>query len=576
MKQKISKLILAFIMGAGILFSGNASNISAATDATNAPSDWAFEESSIPLHDAILANYPTIDTNGDGYISISEAQAVTGAIALSGKSITGTLNGIENFTSINQLNLSNNQLTGEIPSNIGNITNLNDLRLWTNKLTGSIPTSIGNLSNLTYLSIQNNQLTGSMPASLGNLNNLQHLYLAINKLSGPIPATINNITTLRGLNLSENELSGSIPNLLSLTAILQINVGDNKLSGDIPNEIYALPMLSDFRVNGNKDLVGNPATGFATSTTLNYLDIRGSMLIQASPEIPTLGYHVGTFLYDNLATELLIDNKTSLADGVTQDTINKAQESADFITDTIIKQQWQDDIDLAQQMLNAKDKVDMLLVAPGLNDLKPGITINDIDDAQNLVTALPNGTLKDELQAKIDTARDLLDAKDKVDGLLTKPDLANLQDGVNKGIVDEAQNAVNKLPSGDLKDELQKKIDTANNLLDAKKKTEELLNPDGSIVAGVDQGKINEAQEAVNKLPNGATKTKLQKMIDDAQKQLNQKSEINKASISGGDMASGSAVSTGDSTNLTILYAMLGASFLGLTISMKRGKGQEK
>ena len=58
------------------------------------------------------------------------------------------------------LNLSNNQLTGSIPPEIGNLTNLTYLRLDDNQLTGPIPPEIGNLTNMTYLNLESNQLTG--------------------------------------------------------------------------------------------------------------------------------------------------------------------------------------------------------------------------------------------------------------------------------------------------------------------------------------------------------------------------------------------------------------------------------
>ena len=94
------------------------------------------------------------------------------------------------------LDLSNNQLTGEIPSEIGNLTNLTDLYLYSNQLSGSIPPEIGNLTNLTKLYLNGNQLTGSIPPEIGSLTNLTELWLYNNQLTGIIPETICELTNL--------------------------------------------------------------------------------------------------------------------------------------------------------------------------------------------------------------------------------------------------------------------------------------------------------------------------------------------------------------------------------------------
>ena len=64
------------------------------------------------------------------------------------------------------LDLSNNQLTGSIPPEIGNLTNLEYLYLYNNQLTGVIPESICDLTlNFTdyHFNISNNQLCPPYP-----------------------------------------------------------------------------------------------------------------------------------------------------------------------------------------------------------------------------------------------------------------------------------------------------------------------------------------------------------------------------------------------------------------------------
>ena len=85
------------------------------------------------------------------------------------------------------LALEFNQLTGEIPPELGGLSNLKWLVLFGNQLTGEIPPELGGLSNLTLLYLGGNQLTGEIPPELGGLSNLQGLFLDDNGLTGCVP-----------------------------------------------------------------------------------------------------------------------------------------------------------------------------------------------------------------------------------------------------------------------------------------------------------------------------------------------------------------------------------------------------
>ena len=64
------------------------------------------------------------------------------------------------------LHLGGNQLSGEIPSELGNLANLIELGLSQNQLSGEIPRQLGNLANLGNLELHENQLSGCVPQRL--------------------------------------------------------------------------------------------------------------------------------------------------------------------------------------------------------------------------------------------------------------------------------------------------------------------------------------------------------------------------------------------------------------------------
>ncbi|AQL02352.1 Putative leucine-rich repeat receptor-like protein kinase family protein [Zea mays] len=190
-----------------------------------------------------------------------------------GNNLTGTIpEGIGNCTSFEILDISYNQISGEIPYNIGYLQ-VATLSLQGNRLIGKIPEVIGLMQALAVLDLSENELVGPIPPILGNLSYTGKLYLHGNKLTGHIPPELGNMSKLSYLQLNDNELVGTIPaELGKLTELFELNLANNNLEGHIPANISSCSALNKFNVYGNR-LNGSIPAGFQKLESLTYLNL---------------------------------------------------------------------------------------------------------------------------------------------------------------------------------------------------------------------------------------------------------------------------------------------------------------
>ena len=112
------------------------------------------------------------------------------------------------------LDLPENNLTGQLPEEIGYLRSLKQVFLPYNFLQGTLPSQIGSLANLEDLDLRSADLQGTVPTEIGLLTNLESLSLQFNWMVGPLPSELGLLTNAYSLELYGNNFRGPFPSEL--------------------------------------------------------------------------------------------------------------------------------------------------------------------------------------------------------------------------------------------------------------------------------------------------------------------------------------------------------------------------
>ncbi|KAG8067593.1 hypothetical protein GUJ93_ZPchr0005g15990 [Zizania palustris] len=148
-------------------------------------------------------------------------------LAFQGNSFEGPIPAsLSNLTKLTKLRIGDIVNRSTSMAFISNLTSLNILILRNCMISGDLePVDFSRFAALMFLDMSFNNITGQIPQSILNNGNLQFLFLGNNSLTGRLPDVIS--TSLKVIDFSYNQLTGSYPSWASQNN-LQLNlVGNN-------------------------------------------------------------------------------------------------------------------------------------------------------------------------------------------------------------------------------------------------------------------------------------------------------------------------------------------------------------
>ncbi|XP_048438822.1 LRR receptor-like serine/threonine-protein kinase GHR1 [Pyrus x bretschneideri] len=275
----------------------------------------------------------SIAINDVGLVGDFSFSAITGLtmlqnLSLSNNQLTGTISKVALFQSLEYLDLSSNLFHGLLPSDLVNLKGLVLLNLSSNQFEGILPSSFGKLEQLKFIDFRANGFSGDIMNFLSKMGSVVHLDVSSNLLSGSLDLGLGNssfVSSIQYLNVSHNylvgelfphdgmpyfdslevfdasynQLVGPIPSFNFVVSLRVLRLGNNQLSGSLPEALLqeSSMLLSELDLSHNK-LEG--PVGSITSATLKKFNISSNKL---SGSLPAMVGHCSVIdLSNNMLT----------------------------------------------------------------------------------------------------------------------------------------------------------------------------------------------------------------------------------------------------------------------------------
>ena len=113
---------------------------------------------------------------------------------------------------LHELWVSDNDISGEIPSQLGSLREMRDVRFRRNPLlSGTWPTGFWKNKRLNWLDIRGCNITGTLDPAIGEMETLAALRVSRTGFYGSIPTEIGKLKFLRSFWVDNTDISGVMP-----------------------------------------------------------------------------------------------------------------------------------------------------------------------------------------------------------------------------------------------------------------------------------------------------------------------------------------------------------------------------
>ncbi|CAL4948883.1 unnamed protein product [Urochloa decumbens] len=233
-----------------------------------------FDISNTKIHDVfppwfwlVFANASSLDLSRNQLIGTLPAKLELPFIQvmdLSRNSLSGQLPAKLTAPYLTNLLLYNNYFTGTIPAYVCYV--LLEINLSNNQLTGDSPHCTQNTSSLLMVDLKNNHLSGEFPRFFQNAADLSFLDISHYKFSGSVPTWIaEQLPKLEVLILRSNMFHGHLPKQLTkLVRLHYLDIAHNNISGRIPSSLAKLRAMTE----DSNDSFGSNYTSDSISTSI--------------------------------------------------------------------------------------------------------------------------------------------------------------------------------------------------------------------------------------------------------------------------------------------------------------------